>query len=259
MQKDKMVYNNQKYSEERSKKLNNITVFIDESGTIGKGTIKSRDYFIVTLLLVRDENIDHIKKVFKKERLKVVNKKIALKERLKKNKEVKGSELSETEKKPIYDKIVEKCGDKFEIAIILLDNQKATVKFRSNSSRAFNYLIKTFLQTHFKKRSRYRDVNQMHFIIDERNVATESKFTLQEYLNTELNLMEVFSHEDIMVHYCDSKNYILLQLTDFISNTFYRYWQKNNKEAKENVDLLIKQTSTNKEFRFPYHHGKKGI
>ena len=166
---------------------------------------------------------------------------------------MKGSELSETEKRKIYEKIIEKCGDKFEIAVIVMNNKKATVKFRSNSSRAFNYLIKIFLEKHFKKRSKFKKVNQVSFIIDERNVATESKYTLQEYLNTELNLMETFSEKDITVHYYDSKKYLLLQLADFISNTFYRYKQKNNTESKDNVEILLKQTSTNKMFKFPYY------
>ena len=233
--------------------LNDITVFVDESGTIGKGIIKEDDFFIITLLFVKDEDVNHIKKVFKKERLKIVNKKEVLKQQLKNNKEVKGSELSETEKRKIYEKIIEKCGDKFEIAVIVMNNKKATVKFRSNSSRAFNYLIKIFLEKHFKKRSKFKKVNQVSFIIDERNVATESKYTLQEYLNTELNLMETFSEKDITVHYYDSKKYLLLQLADFISNTFYRYKQKNNTESKDNVEILLKQTSTNKMYKFPYY------
>ena len=233
--------------------LNDITVFVDESGTIGKGIIKEDDFFIITLLFVKDEDVNHIKKVFKKERLKIANKKEVLKQQLKNNKEVKGSELSETEKREIYEKIIEKCGDKFEIAVIVMNNKKATVKFRSNSSRAFNYLIKIFLEKHFKKRSKFKKVNQVSFIIDERNVATESKYTLQEYLNTELNLMETFSEKDITVHYYDSKKYLLLQLADFISNTFYRYKQKNNTESKDNVEILLKQTSTNKMFKFPYY------
>ena len=233
--------------------LNDITVFVDESGTIGKGIIKEDDFFIITLLFVKDEDVNHIKKVFKKERLKIVNKKEVLKQQLKNNKEVKGSELSETEKRKIYEKIIEKCGDKFEIAVIVMNNKKATVKFRSNSSRAFNYLIKIFLEKHFKKRSKFKKVNQVSFIIDERNVATESKYTLQEYLNTELNLMETFSEKDITVHYYDSKKYLLLQLAEFISNTFYRYKQKNNTESKDNVEILLKQTSTNKMFKFPYY------
>lgn len=96
-------------------------------------------------------------------------------------------------------------------------------------------------------------MSQIHFVIDERNVATESKYTLQEYLNTELNLVESFAEKDIVVHYYDSKNYLLLQLADFISNTFYRYRQKNIAESKDNVKMLLNQTSTNKIFKFPYY------
>lgn len=58
---------------------NDITVFVDESGTIAKGQVEKDDFFIVTLLLVRNEDIDHVKKVFKKERLKIVNRKEKLK------------------------------------------------------------------------------------------------------------------------------------------------------------------------------------
>ena len=119
--------------------LNDITVFVDESGTIGKGTIKENDFFIITLLFVKDEDINHIKKVFKKERLKIVNKKDTLKEQLRNNKEVKGSELSEVEKRQIYEKLIEKCGDKFEIAVIVMNNRKATVKFRSNTNKIFKF------------------------------------------------------------------------------------------------------------------------
>ena len=233
--------------------FNDITVFVDESGTIAKGQVNEDDFFIVTLLFVHNEDINHIRKVFKKERLKIINRKEKLKQHLKCNNEIKGSELSEVEKQQIYDRLIEKCGDKFEIAIIVLNNRKATEKFRSNSSRAFNFLIKIFLDKNFKKKSKFKKVNQMNFIIDERNVATESKFTLQEYLNTELNLLDIFSEEDIRVHYYDSKKYLLLQLTDFISNTFYRYQQKHDKAAKRNIDLLIKQTSTKKVFKFPNH------
>lgn len=231
---------------------NDITVFVDESGTIGKGIIKKDNFFIITLLFVKDDDINHLKKVFKKERLKVVNKKKELKEHLANNKEVKGSELSESEKSGIYQRLIEKCGDKFEIAVIVLNNKDATVKFRANSSRVFNYLIKTYLDSTFKRKSKFKYPQQIHFVIDERNVATESKYTLQEYLNTELNLMESFSKKDIMVHYYDSKTYLLLQLTDFISNTFYRYKQKNITEAIENVELLLGQTSTGNIFKFPY-------
>lgn len=158
--------------------------------------------------------------------------------------------VSEKEKSVIYNKIIEKCSDKFELVIIVLDCSKATESFRANSARAFNYLIKTYLSTHFKKYSQYKELNSIKFIIDERNVATGSKLTLKEYLNTELNLMEKFSNEDIEVDYFDSRKYLLLQMTDFIANTFYRKIQKNVNDFG-NIDLLKKQICSGKIFEFP--------
>lgn len=228
---------------------NNITVFVDESGTVAKGIIEKKDYFIITLLFVKNERIDYIKKLFRKYRLQVVNRKEKLKNKLKEKREIKGSELSEKEKYNIYRKIIDKCNDDFELAIIVLDNKKATSRFRSNSSRVFNYLIKQYLGCHFKKFSKYKNLNSMNFVIDERNVATKSTYTLEEYLNTELNLMHDFSEEEIKVEYSASEKYLLLQMTDFISNTFYRKYQKN--DSSDNVELLLGKTCKGKVFRFP--------
>lgn len=230
--------------------LKDITVFIDESGSIPKEPCKGNNYFIITLLFVEDCNMEHLKKIFKKSRLKVAKKKDELMDELKKNKEIKGSMVSEKNKGIIYSEIIEKCSDKFELAVIVMDCLRATEGFKSNSSRAFNYLIKSYLNCHFKHYSKYKDINSIKFIIDERNVATGSKYTLKEYLNTELNLVEEFTKQDIDVHYYDSKNYLLLQMADFISNTFYRKIQKNSNDFG-NTSLLLKQTCRGKFFKFP--------
>ena len=227
----------------------NITVFVDESGTVSKGVRENKDYFIITLLFVKNERIDYVKKLFKKYRLQVVNKKEELKNNLKEKKEIKGSELSEKEKQHIYSKIMEKCTDDFELAIIVLDNKEASERFRSNSSRVFNYLIKQYLKCYFKKYSKYRELDSIHFVIDERNVATKSIYTLEEYLNTELNLMHDFSREEIRVDYSASEKYLLLQMADFISNTFYRKYQKNYNS--DNIGLLLEKTCKGKVFKFP--------
>ncbi|MFR9241847.1 MAG: DUF3800 domain-containing protein [Clostridium baratii] len=236
--------------------LKNITVFVDESGSVPKKACKGNNFFIITLLFVEDINIDHLKKIFKRSRLKIAKKKDELMNELKKSKEIKGSMVSEKNKFIIYNEIIEKCSEKFELAVIVFDCSKATDGFKANSSRAFNYLIKTYLNSHFRNCSKYKEVNSVKFIIDERNVATGSKYTLKEYLNTELNLMEPFANEDIDVHYYDSKKYLLLQMADFISNTFYRKIQKNNDDFG-NVELLLKQTCKGNIFKFPLEYSKR--
>ena len=235
--------------------MGNVVVFVDESGIIPKHKSKKTNYFIITLLFVREENIAIVKNSFKKYRLQIAKRKQELYDELVNNKEIKGSSMSENEKNIIYDKLIQKCGDKFELGIIILNNHKATAKFRSNSSRAFNFLIKMYMQNVFVKSQLFIDLDKLTFIIDERNVATESKFTLQEYLNIELNLTEHYCNDEIEVHYYDSKKFILLQMADFISNTFYRKWQKHFK-VNGNIRLLLKQTVSGDVFKFPNMHKK---
>lgn len=233
--------------------MKNVTVFVDESGIIAKHLSDKTNCFIITLIFVEDQNIDYVKKHFRKYRLQVAKKKSELLEELTDTKEIKGSSVSESDKHIIYSKLFDTCGDKFELGIILLNNKYTTDKFRSNSSRAFNYLIKRYLQCAFIHSDMYKDLDKLSFIIDERNVASESKFTLQEYLNTELNLIDHFCNEEISVNYYDSKKFILLQMADFISNTCYRKWQKKN-EDNGNTDMILKRTLKGKPFMFPMHH-----
>lgn len=230
--------------------MGNVTVFVDESGIIAKHKADKTNYFVITLLFVRDEDLNLVKQSFKKYRLQVAKRKQELYEELIKTKELKGSSVSESDKHHIYQKLADKCSNKFEIGIIILNNRKATKKFRSNSSRAFNYLIKLYLQHIFVQSEMFKDLNTLNFVIDERNVATESKYTLKEYLNTELNLLEHFCNDEIKVNYYDSKKFILLQMADFISNTFYRKWQKRQ-DVGGNVSILLQKTVTGKVFKFP--------
>lgn len=247
----KKLYNGEKLAGEV--RMGNITVFVDESGIIAKHKADKTTYFVITLLFVKNEDLNNVKNYFKKYRLQIAKRKNELLDELSSNKEIKGSSVSESDKHFIYEKVIEKCGDKFEIGIILLNNRKVTKKFRSNSSRAFNYLIKLYLQNIFVQSDMFKDLDRLSFIIDERNVATESKYTLQEYLNTELNLTDHFCNEEIEVHYYDSKKFILLQMADFISNTCFRKWQKKYNDSG-NISLLLKKTIKGKPFTFPGVH-----
>lgn len=230
--------------------MSDVTVFVDESGIIAKHKSNKNNYFVITLLFVRNENINIVKNSFKKYRLQIAKRKQELMNELISNKEIKGSNVSEANKQYIYEKVIEKCSDKFEVGIILLNNNLLDTKFRSNSSRAFNYLIKLFVQNQFIHSDMYKNLDKLTFIIDERNVVTESKYTLQEYLNTELNLIDNFCNEEIIVNYYDSKKFILLQMADFISNTYYRKFQKKNNIC--NNDKIIKNVMIlGKVFYFP--------
>ena len=77
---------------------------------------------------------------------------------------------------------------------------------------------------------------KIKFIIDEQNVATGAKYDLNGYLNQQLTLKNPIC--DLFdVSYTDSKNEKLVQLSDYIANTFYRNIEKRNMESRANVAL----------------------
>lgn len=62
--------------------------------------------------------------------------------------------------------------------------------------------------------------------LDERNEKTETKFFLENYLNTELALNGIFSG-NFFVSYFDSMNNDLIQLADVFANLYYSHLQTN--------------------------------
>lgn len=233
--------------------MGNISVFVDESGIVKKGPLEEKDFFVIALIFTDNEKF--LNKVFKKKRLKMLTEK----ERtvLSTTKEIKGSAISESRKGKLYSALVEKCGNNLEVGIIVLDLQRADERLKSVSSRAFNFLIARYLSKLYKAHSRFSGAANIAFYVDERNVATGAKFTLEEYLNTEYNIEDPICEGDISVHYLDSKNRNLIQLTDFIANTFYRYYKKNDLDAKENFEILKNVLCDGRVFYFPLPYIKK--
>ena len=231
----------------------NLTVFVDESGSIKKGPLVREDYFVIALIFTDNERF--LNKVFKKKRFQILNQEE--REILSKTKEVKGSDISDNRKKDIYSALVEKCGENLEVGIIVLDLKRADDRLKQVSSRAFNFLIARYLAKSYKPHSKFNTAHAISFFVDERNVATGAKFTLEEYLNTEYNIEDPICEGDISVHYLDSKNRYLIQLADFIANTFYRAYKKNDPDAKGNVEVLKNVLCNGKVFYFPMPYTKE--
>lgn len=131
-------------------------------------------------------------------------------------KELKGNCLTAEFKKKIINYFCQ--NNLFEIYYIYCDNRKVKDYFYKNTSRAFNYLLK--LGINYYTRKKYTQNADNYFFIDERNVRTDTRSTLEEYLNTELvtgnNIQKSFK-----VEYCQSETRELIQLADVFSNVFY--------------------------------------
>ena len=91
-----------------------ISVFIDESGVIQKGELDAPDFFVIGMVFTSNEKL--VKKVFTKRRLKQLTK--AELEELRLTKEIKGSHMSGARKAPIYEALVEKCAEELELGIL---------------------------------------------------------------------------------------------------------------------------------------------
>lgn len=80
-----------------------------------------------------------------------------------------------------------------------------------------------------------------------------AKYGLEEYLNQQLTICNQLC-DTFTVQYTDSKNEKLVQLADFIANTFYRNIEKNNDESKGNVSMWLPTLCNNDVFDFSKSH-----
>lgn len=200
---------------------------------------------------------NHIKleRAFKKENLKLSKRYELLGKKLKANNEIKGSDIKEKRKTELYQKMVEKHGDLFEIGLIVLDNNYASDQLSSVKARCFNFLIQEYMTCFYKKHSKFMNnknfvCKNMSFIIDERNIKSEAKHRLREYLIDHLNAYNPVCTNSINVAYTDSKNKVLVQFADYVANTFYRNLMKNE-ESYTNTDILSKKLCNESIFIFP--------
>ena len=233
---------------------NFLTAFIDESGSITKTDIEHHKYFIIAILFTR--NSKRIKRYFQKG-ISSLMKSQKYKKIMEDNGEIKGSEVSETKKNKIYDRIIRNCKDDFEIGIIVLDNNYTTKELIKNHARTFNYILQLFFDNSFRNCSKYKNtVTDMHLIIDEQNIATDAEYTLDGYLNQHLTVINpICNHFDVI--YSDSKNHALIQLIDFISNTFFRNIEKHDRTSIQNIKLLQDFLCSGRFFDFSTNHDTK--
>lgn len=231
-----------------------LSMFIDESGSITKTEISYNRYFIIAILFTR--KYVRLQRYFKKGIASLIQNP-KYKTMLEQNGEIKGSKLSETKKKPIYDRIIRNCSDEFELGIIVLDNTYTTDEFIKNHARTFNYILQLYLDNMFRYCSKYsKNTRDIRILIDEQNISTDAKYTLDDYLEQHFTVMNPLCRT-VDVKYTDSKNHSMIQLIDFISNTFYRNLEKHDKTSIETVKMLLPFVCGGKIFDFSTNHDTK--
>ena len=165
-----------------------INLYIDESGSLTTNCDEYKQpFFIISIIRVKDDkilkrnlkrfisgNLKILKKLEKADKMFINGKFI----------ELKGSALNGALKKNFVEEITKE--NPFEIFYIKVYNNHVNKVFLQNKARAFNFLLKLFFEHNLRNKNFLDD--EYFLQIDERNIKTQSKNTLEDYLNTELIL-----------------------------------------------------------------------
>lgn len=205
------------------------TFYIDESGSMTKKHLNyyKNKHFIICVIMPK--NKDRLKRAYKRfissnlEELRKIDKDKKMFYDNGKFKELKGSCFTSKMKRKFIDFFCQ--NELFEIYYISCDNKKVKDYFYNNTSRAFNYLIKLSFE-HFTN-YKYICKKENYLFIDERNVRTDTKATLEEYLNTEL-VTGSYIQDGFFVEYCQSETRELIQIADVFANIYFTDLISNN-------------------------------
>ena len=193
-------------------------IYIDESGSMTTNHPSMR-YFVISMVVVHDPT--RLKKAYKR----FVSKNL---KRLKqcdtnnvmfsgdKFKELKGNSFTPKLKREFVQFFCQ--GNYFDVFYIVVANSNVEDRLYSNTARAFNYLVKLALRYYLN--NGYISNDSIVMQLDERNEKTETKYFLENYLNTEFQIEGIVSN-DIKVSYFDSSYNAFIQIADVFSNIMY--------------------------------------
>lgn len=228
-----------------------MNIYIDESGSINNHAPNNR-YFIIALIY--PTNKDALKRAYKRfvssnhdmlltldqDKLHPRTGKL-IKEGGKMFlngdfRELKGSMFDKDMKQKFVEFFCKK--QSFELYYIKIANKKLTDKFCQNTARVFNYTLKLAIEFFIRKSLLPNENCSLQ--LDERNEKTETKYFLENYLNTEL-FMNGTINGKFDVAYFDSSDNALIQIADVFANLLYSHLQTGgyDEEIKKLTDSGI--------------------
>lgn len=204
-----------------------VNLYIDESGSLTSNSEEYKQpFFIISIIKVKNE------KLLRRNLKRFISRNMKILKKLEKaNKmfingkfiELKGSALNGALKRSFVEEIIK--DEALEIFYIKVRNNLVKKAFLHNKARAFNFLLKLFFQYHLRKNNIQDD--EYFLQIDERNIKTQSKNTLEDYLNTELILNDNLLSKQLFVKYFDSSQNKFIQVADVFSNLYYSHCLTN--------------------------------
>lgn len=212
-----------------------MLIYIDESGSVNNHNSSHCPYFVIALVHVKDK--EKTQRAYKRfvasnlERLRELDQeKKDSKGRVSKTGgkmfsngkfcELKGSQFDADMKRKFLSFFSAK--QHFEVYYIKIANAKLSDRFCSNTARVFNYPLRLALGRFIRLGMLPNEECVLQ--LDERNERTETRYFLEEYLNTEL-IMNGTCNGPFRVQYFDSSNNKIIQIADVYANWFYSHLQ----------------------------------
>lgn len=227
-------------------------LYIDESGSLTTNCDEYKQpFFIISIILVKNDNVlrRNLKR-FISRNMKIL-KKLEKSDKMFTNGkfvELKGSALNGALKKDFVESMIKDTP--FELYYIKVYNNHVSKTFLENKARAFNFLLKIFFEHNLRVKN-LKD--EKYFLqIDERNIKTQSKNTLEDYLNTELILNFNLLSDPLIVRHFDSANNKFIQVADVFSNIYYSHCLTN--KYGDVFDNLMQKKILKEIFVFPKKH-----
>lgn len=201
-------------------------LYIDESGSLTSEFAFIHPNFVMCLVRVKD--ITNLRKLLKRF---IYENYQEIKEIDEKNKifnhgdfvEIKGSSLNSKLKKRLADFLCN--GNILEIYYIHVFNEEVKHHFYDDPSLIYNYVLYLMLNKNLENKNLPYDDYLID--VDDRNLKHISINSLEDYLNIELKLKKRMVRS-INIEYYDSKDNLMVQVSDFFSNLYFSYLKNHD-------------------------------
>ena len=201
-------------------------LYIDESGSLTSEFAFIHPNFVMCVVRVKD--ITNLRKLLKRF---IYENYQEIKEIDENNKifnhgnfvEIKGSSLNSKLKKRLADFLCN--GNILEIYYIHVFNEEVKQHFYDDPTLIYNYVLYLMLNKNLENKNLPYDDYLID--VDDRNLKHISVNSLEDYLNIELKLKKRLIRS-INIEYYDSKDNLMVQVSDFFSNLYFSYLKNHD-------------------------------
>ena len=201
--------------------MEEISLFIDESGNLGSGMGR---YFLICALQIDSDSISSISK-----RAGRVICRFKQKKGIPKVRELKGSQLNASDRNLLIDSILYKS---IKVRYIVLDIKQTTMVLSKadDKNACFNYLIQLIVKEIV---SEYPKIKKINLYLDNRSVKIGNRLSLKPYLYNKLVMEQLETNSnakriEFNINYLESDSCYLIQWADIIANSIYKKYNTND-------------------------------